>query len=205
MNRWMAGGLGGVVSGGLLLALAVPGLAQGDPEYDEFQREADFQPLEPRTGEQVTASDDTCHEGTSDIWWALRSYSDGSIHDVGQAPLAGDGSWEVTFQAPDEAGEYLFFGLCLPPGVDEPGVETIDRVQDEDVPVELLQEWGVTSLTYYAMAVPVVDDDPTTPSTPTTPGHGHGPSTTTTRPATPAGPPTATPAAPVPATPTFTG
>jgi hypothetical protein len=201
MNRWMAGGAGGVISAGLLVALAVPGLAQGDPEYDEFQREADVVPTQPQPGEQVTVSDDTCHEGASDIWWAVQAPAGGSIQELGQVSLAGDGSWEVTFLAPGEPGDYRFFGLCLPPGVDEPDAATIALVMDEDLPVELLDEWGVHSLTYYAMIVTVVGEDGTT--TTTTPPVPDPSTTTTTTPASPSGPAPA--ATPVPATPTFTG
>jgi hypothetical protein len=205
MNRWMAGGAGVVLSAGLLVALAAPGLAQEEPEYHEFQGEADVEPVEPQPGDQVTVSDDRCHDGTSDLWWALQPIAGGSILEVGQEPLAEDGSWEVTFLAPDESGDYLFFGLCLPPGVDEPDLATIDRVQVEDVPVDLLQEWGVDALTYYAMVVQVaaVDPSPAPMPDPST--------TTTTTPGTPAGAPApaqapaAPTARPVPADPTFVG
>jgi hypothetical protein len=203
MNRWMAGGVAVALSAGCLVALAVPGYAGDEPEYDEFQGEADMQPLEPRPGQQVTVFDDQCFEGTTDLWWALRPQSGTSAQEVGQVPLAGDGSWEVTFIAPDEPGDYLFFGLCLPPGVDEPTVPDINRVLDEDIPVEILEEWGVDALLYYAMLVPVASDGETPTPTPTSPGPGPG--TTATPPATEHPTPGARPATPVPATPTFTG
>lgn len=201
MNRFLAGGVAGALAATGVVAFALPGLAQGQPQYEEFQGEADVEPLQPHPGEQVRVFDDTCFDGTTDLWWALRPVESSSAQEIGQVPLAGDGRWEVTFIAPDEAGDYLFFALCLPPGVDEPTVPDIDRVRDEDIPVEILEAWGVDALLYYAHLVPVVDDDggETPPTTP--------PSTTTTVPATHEPAPTrgARPATPVPARPTFTG
>jgi hypothetical protein len=205
MNRWMAGGVAGVLSAGCLVALAVPGLAQEEPNYDEFQGEADVQPLEPHVGDQVTVSDDTCFEGTTDLWWALRPIDSTSAQEIGQVPLADDGSWQVTFTAPDVAGDYLWFGLCLPPGVHEPTVPDINRILDEDIPVEILDEWGVDALLYYAMLVPVSDEMPPGPTVPPTAPLVSVPPTTPGPPHTPVLPPAARPATPVQGDPTFTG
>jgi hypothetical protein len=113
MNRLMAGGVAGALAAAGVIAFAAPGLAQEEPEFEWFQGEADVSPFEARPDQQVTASDDSCFEGTTDIYWLLHSYE---VEDSGQEPLNADGSWEVTFTAPDEPGDYLFFGLCMPPG-----------------------------------------------------------------------------------------
>jgi hypothetical protein len=206
MNRLMAGGVAGALAAAGVIAFAVPGQAQEQPEYETFQGEADIRPFDARPGQQVTASDDSCFEGTTDIYWLLHSYE---VEDSGQAALNADGSWNVTFAAPDEPGDYLFFGLCMPPGATQPDMADIDvitRHLEEEPPVDLLEEWGVDSLLFYNMVLTVVDDTPNptnpnptspNPTEPTTPPATHGPTT-----APPRG---ARPATPVPGTPDFTG
>jgi len=209
MNRLMAGGVAGALAVAGVVAFAAPGQAQEEPEYETWQGEADISPYEAQPGQQVTASDDSCFEGTTDIYWLLHSYE---TEDSGQAPLNADGSWEVTFTAPDEPGDYLFFGLCMPPGATEPDsadIEVITRHLEEEPPVELLEEWGVDSLLFYNMVLTVVDDtpNPTNPTPTTTPPTNPTTNPTTTPPAThePTRAPGAQPATPVPGTPTFTG
>jgi hypothetical protein len=207
MNRLMAGGVAGALAAAGVIAFAVPGLAQGEPEFEWFQGEASTDPQEPGPGQQVTASDDSCFEGTTDIYWLLHASGTLVAEDSGQEPLNADGSWDVTFTAPDEPGDYLFFGLCMPPGATQPDagdIELITAHMAENPPVELFEEWGVDSLLFYHVVVPVVSDE-----TPTT----TEPSPTTTVPATdepdehngPTGTPGARPATPVPGRPDFTG
>jgi hypothetical protein len=207
MNRLMAGGVAGALAAAGLVAFAAPGLAQEEPEFEWFQGEANTDPLEPRPGQEVTASDDSCFEGTTDIYWLLHAPGTFEAEDGGQEPLNADGSWDVTFTAPDDPGEYRFFGLCMPSGATQPDAEDIEIItahMADNPPVELFEEWGVDSLLFYNIIVPVVDGEtPTTPTTPTTgpvtPPAPHGP--------TPTPPPTlgAQPATPVPGRPTFTG
>jgi hypothetical protein len=199
MNRLMAGGVAGALAAAGVVAFAAPGLAQEQPEYETWQGEADISPYEARPGQQVTASDDSCFEGTTDVYWLLHSYE---AEDSGRAPQDADGSWEVTFTAPDEPGDYRFFALCMPPGATEPDsadIEVITRHLEEEPPVEIMEEWGVDSLRFYNMVLTVVDDtpNPTNPTTtvPATPPATNGPT----------GTPGARPATPVPGTPTFTG
>jgi hypothetical protein len=209
MNRLMAGGVAGALAAAGIVAFAVPGLAQEGAEFEWFQGEASSDPMEPRPGQQVTASDDSCFEGTTDIYWLVHSSGTLDAEDSGQEPLNADGSWDVTFTAPDEPGDYLFFGLCMPPGATQPDagdIEIITAHMAENPPVELFEEWGVDSLLFYHFLVPVTDDtpDPTTPPTGPTPTD---PTTPTTEPATngPTGIPGARPATPVPGRPDFTG
>ena len=199
MNRFMAGGIAGALAAAGVVAFAAPGLAQEEPEFEWFQGEASTDPVEPQPGQQVTASDDSCFEGTTDIYWLLRSYE---VEDSGREPLNADGSWEVTFTAPEEPGDYRFFGLCMPPGATEPDMADIDVItahMADNPPVELFEEWGVDSLLYYNIVVLVAGDDETPPAptttVPATPPADHEP--------TPA--PGAQPATPVPGRPDFTG
>ena len=212
MNRFMAGGVAGALAVTGVIAFAVPGLAGEQPQYETWQGEADLSPYVAQPGQQVTASDDSCFEGTTDIYWLLHSYE---AEDSGQEAQNADGSWEVTFTAPDEPGDYLFFGLCMPPGATQPDaadIEVITEHMADNPPVDLLEEWGVDSLLFYNMVLTVDDDtpDPTDPTDPTTnPTEPTNP--TTTVPATPPAhheptpAPGAQPATPVPGRPDFTG
>jgi hypothetical protein len=206
MNRLMAGAVAGALAAAGVVALAVPGLAQEQPEYETFQGEASIDPGEPTPGQQVTASDDSCFEGTTDIYWLLHPADSFEVESEGRVPLNADGSWEVTFTAPGEPGDHLFFGLCMPPDATLPTTEDIEIITAhlaENPPAELLDEWGVDSLLFYNMVVPVASEE-----TPTTTVPATGP--TTTVPATPGangptGTPSARPATPVPGRPDFTG
>ena len=200
MNKLMAGGVAGALAAAGVIAFAVPGQAQEEPEFEWFQGEADISPNESQPGQQVSASDDSCFEGTTDIYWQLRSYD---VEDSGQEPLDADGSWEVTFTAPDEPGDYRFFAVCMPPGAEPPDmadIEIITAHMADNPPVDLFEEWGVDSLRFYHMVVLVEGGD----ETPTTTAPNPAPSTTTTVPATPPTP-GARPATPVPGRPDFTG
>ena len=200
MNRWIAGGLLSALGLAGTAVFSAPSFADWSPVGG--QREADMAPLDPLPGEQVTVDHSTCMEGTTDIWWALRPADAPGVVADGQAPLAEDGSWEVTFPAPDYPGDYLFFAVCLPPGATPPNVGTMDAIRSvEGAPAELLDDWGVDSVVYFAHLVPVAaPHDPTAPApspAPTDVGQWD-PVPTTTVPVAPA-------ATPVPGTPTFTG
>ena len=212
MNRLMAGGVAGALAAAGVVALAVPGLAQDGSEFEWFQGETRSVPQEPVPGQEVTVSDDSCFEGTTDIYWLLHPSGTLAATDSGQESLNADGSWDVTFTAPDEPGDYLFFGLCMPPGATQTDAEDIEIItahMADNPPVELFEEWGVDSLRFYHSLVPVVSDEtPPTPTTTTPTTHPTGP--TTTVPATPGthrptGTPGARPATPVPGRPDFTG
>jgi hypothetical protein len=217
MNRLMAGGVAGALAAVGVVALAVPGLAQEEPEFEWFQGETTSDPQEPVAGQEVTVSDDSCFEGTTDIYWLLHPSGTFEAIESGQEALNADGSWDVTLTAPDEPGDYLFFGLCMPPGATQPDTEDIEIItahMADNPPVELFEEWGVESLRFYHSLVPVVSAEtpPTNPPN-TNPPNTNPPGTTPTGPTTPpAGghhgptpPPTAQPAAPVPGRPDFTG
>jgi hypothetical protein len=211
MNRLMAGGVAGALAAAGVVALAVPGLAQEGSEFEWFQGETISDPMEPRPGQQVTVSDDSCHEGTTDIYWLLHPADSFEVESEGRVPLNADGSWEVTFTAPGEPGDHLFFGLCMPPDATLPDTEDIEIItahMADNPPVELFEEWGVDSLRFYHSLVPVVSDDETPTTTEPTTGPTTGP--TSTVPAAPGangttGTPSARPATPVPGRPDFTG
>ena len=76
-----------------------------EPQVGEFQGEADLSPSPVVAGQQGTASDASCFEGTNAIWWSLRAYGEVVPSATGTVPLAGDGSWELGFAAPNETGE----------------------------------------------------------------------------------------------------
>jgi hypothetical protein len=201
------------MAGGLLSALALAGTTvlptasvadepPDEPQVGEFQGEADLVPSPVDGGEQVTASDSSCFEGTDRIWWSLRAEGEVVPSLKGTAPLADDGSWELTFAAPHEGGDWLFFAVCLPPLVAAPNalVAHIDEILAEGPDTELMEAWEVDGYLYYAQILQV--EGPTAPPPPTTVPEVPS-SPTTTAPVT--SPPAAPPAAPVPGTPTFTG
>jgi hypothetical protein len=201
------------MAGGALSALALAGTAilpapsgAQEPPMDpfpvgEFQGEAVFHPVEPQAGELVTASDSACFPDTTAIWWSLRAYGEVQPSVMGTAPLAEDGSWELTFPAPNEGGDWLWFAVCLPPNVAAPDALAahIDEIQAAGPDTELMEAWGVDGFLYYAHIIQVDGPTPTTPTTPPTPTTGPPVSTP------PTTPPAAPPAAPVPGEPSFTG
>ena len=197
MSRWMAGGLLSALALAGTTILPTASVAQGEP-VGEHQGEADVDPVAPASGETVTASDSACFEGTTAIWWSLRAYGEVVPSSTDVAPLANDGSWELSFPAPNEGGDWLFFAVCLPPGVAAPDalVAHIDEILAEGPDTELMEAWDVDGYLYYAHVLQV--DGPTLPTT-TVPEPG--PTTTT----VPVAPPAAPPATPVPGTPSFTG
>src|SRR5262245_38974071 len=108
MSRWMAGGVLSALALAGTTIVAAPSWAGdegggGDGDTETFQGEATQRPVEALPGQQVTISDSSCLEGTTDIWWSLRPEEDRSVVlATGQVPLADDGSWELTLTAPDE-------------------------------------------------------------------------------------------------------
>jgi hypothetical protein len=202
MSRWMAGGLLSALTLALTLAGTAALPAAGQAQVGEFQGEADFDPVSPASGETVTASDSSCFDGTTAIWWSLRAYGEVVPSLTGTVPLAADGSWELTFTAPNEGGEWLFFAVCLPPTASAPDdlVAHIDEIMTEGPDLELMEEWGVEGFLYYAHILEV--EGPTLPTSPTT-STPAGP--TTTVPAAAPAPAPAPPATPVPGEPTFAG
>jgi hypothetical protein len=191
MSRWMAAGLATLVLVWVGTAISpVPGAAQ-EPPVGEVQGEADVGPSPVGGGGQVTASDSACFAGTDRIWWSLRLFGEVVPSLVGTVPLAADGSWELSFTAPNEGGDWHFFALCLPSTVtpsDDDLIARIDAVLAEGTDAGLLEAWGVDGYLYYAHIVQVDGPMPTVPETPGT----------TTAPVAP-------PAVPVPGTPRFTG
>jgi hypothetical protein len=208
----MAGGVLSAVALAGTTILPAPSVADEPPMDEfpvgEFQGEADLAPFSVRPGEEVTASDSACFPGTTAIWWSLRAEGEVLPSKTGTAQLAADGSWELTFAAPREPGDWLWFAVCLPPNVAAPDALSthIDEISTEGPDVELMEAWGVDGYLYYAHLLEVV-----APSGPTTtvPGPTTTTTTTTTAPGGPA--PTvpvlapAPPAAPVPGEPAFAG
>jgi hypothetical protein len=202
MSRWMAGGVLSALALAGTTVLPATSVADDEPQVGEFQGEADLSPSPVVAGQQVTASDASCFEGTNAIWWSLRAYGEVVPSATGTVPLAGDGSWELSFAAPNETGEWLFFAVCLPPAVAAPNalIAHIDEIRAEGPDVELMDAWGVDGFLYYAHLLEVVAPSGPTTTTTTVPV---GP-TTTTVPVAPSAP-SAPPAAPVPGDPDFTG
>ena len=202
MSRWMAGGVLSALALAGTTILPTPSVADDEPQVGEFQGEADFDPVAPASGATVTASDSSCFEGTTAIWWSLRAYGEVVPSLKGTVPLADDGSWELSFTAPNEGGDWLFFAVCLPPVVAAPNalVAHIDEIMAEGPDTELMDAWGVDGFLYYAHILQVAGPTPTT-TVPETPA----PTTTTVPVTAPAAPPEAPPATPVPGTPDFTG
>jgi len=201
MRRWMAGGVLCATALAGATILPTPGGAQETPGGEgEFQGEAEFSPVPPVAGgTTITVSDNACFEGTDALWWALRLEGEVQPSLKGTVPQADDGSWEVTFTAPNEGGDWLWFAVCLPPNVAAPNVlvEHIDEIRAEGPDTALMEGWGVEGFLYYAHLVQVEGPMPTTPTT--------SPSSSTTPTTGPAPAPTAPPASPVPGEPTFTG
>jgi hypothetical protein len=176
--------------------VAAPSFADDDEPTGAFQGEATLEPLAPTAGEQIRFSELSrgCWEDTTDLYWVVFDFDAPELVIDGVVPLDPDAGWEVLVTAPDEPGDYEFFGLCLPGGVERPDPSVHDMFTGFNQPTELLQTWGVDSLLYYDVMVPVGETDSPNP-TPTPPP------TTPTDPA----PHVAPPAVAIPGTPTTTG
>jgi hypothetical protein len=205
----MAGGLALGLSSVGALALAGPAGAQEDPPVEDVQLEGTLSADLVGPGDEVTASSvDNCtvpEEGDAgELWWMVWAFDEraDAPEFEDQIPVEADGSWSVTFEAPDAAGDYEFFAVCMP----------ADLPEDE---VDELQSMA-------AQAVTTLGDEGEGPEVPDEPEGGEeepltfeyydllftveGAETPPTEPPAPApAPPAAAPAQPVAGQPTFTG
>jgi hypothetical protein len=147
MKRFLAGGLvlGITAVGGAFLA--GPGAAQ-EPSFDVVEHlDANLTPTVVQGGATVTVTSvDPCpqppdvDEPTEELIWAfgLAGWLDpndptiqpGDVVGEGTAPVAEDGTWEVTFAAPATSGAYEFFAICLAADVPEGEDDLGDIVED---------------------------------------------------------------------------
>jgi hypothetical protein len=147
MKRLLAGGLALGIMGVGGAFLAGPGAAQ-EPSFDVVEHlDANLTPTVVQGGGTVTVTSvDPCpqppdvDEPTDELIWAFGmagwldpndpTVQPGDLVGEGTAPVAEDGSWEVTFTAPTTSGAYEFFAICLaadvPAGEDDLG----DIVED---------------------------------------------------------------------------
>lgn len=195
MKRLLGGGLAFGLAAIGSVVVAGPTLAQEPPEPEFVQLDGALSTDVAAPGEEITASSlDPCtvsEEGAGELFWAVAAVDEEVTRVEDVAPLADDGSWQVTFSAPDDAGEFVFFGVCIPAGLEPPPEEELDQLPaDELVLGEALTEDGGEEpavIEYYELPFTVEGPIPTTPPT-TAPGE-----------------PVAPPATPVQAQPTFTG
>jgi hypothetical protein len=195
MKRLLGGGLafGLAVMGSV--AVAGPSLAQAPPEPEFVQLEGALSTEVAAPGEEITASSvDPCtvsEDGPGELFWLVAAFDEELPRLEDTAPLAEDGSWQVTFGSPEDAGEFVFFAACLPPGLEPPSEEELDQLPVDELELgEALAEDGGEEpvvIEFYELPFTVEGPTPTTPPT-TAPGE-----------------PVAPPATPVPAQPTFTG
>jgi hypothetical protein len=157
MNKW----LGGVVACGLAgltaVGFAPPGGAQEPPEPTEVLLEATVSPEVAEPGETITVTSvEPCSlnegfEESGTLSWVWFSEEDFESFDFGDVPLNADGSWEVTFAAPDISGGFFFSAGCFPDGWEE---EDAFCFSESEEPVEPAED--LTAAT---------SDDETPPST----------------------------------------
>jgi hypothetical protein len=151
MKKLLAGGLalGLVGVGGAILA--GPTAAQ-EPDLGVIEHlDAELTPTIVNGGETVTVTSvDPCPQPpeveapVTTVAWAYGPAgwlnpddpNDQPLDFVeeGQAPVAEDGSWEVTFQATQTSGAYEFFAACVPGTAPEGGLD--DMVEDAGEAVE---------------------------------------------------------------------
>jgi hypothetical protein len=143
MRRSLAGALAIGVVGASSALLAGPGGAQ-EPDFDVVEHlDASLTPAMVSAGQTVTVTSvDPCpqppdvEEPTDELAWAFGpagwldpndpTVQPGDLTDQGTAPVAEDGTWEVTFPAPATSGAYEFFAICLAANVPEgEGVEDV--------------------------------------------------------------------------------
>lgn len=131
--------------GGALLA--GPGAAQ-EPSFDVVEHlDANLTPTVVQGGGTVTVTSvDPCpqppdvDEPTEELIWAygLAGWLDpndptvqpGDLVGEGTAPVAEDGTWEVTFTAPATSGAYELFAICLAADVPAGEEDLGDIVED---------------------------------------------------------------------------
>lgn len=157
MNKW----LGGVVACGLAgltaVGFAPPGGAQEPPEPTEVLLEATVSPEVAEPGETITVTSvEPCSfnegfEESGTLSWVWFSEEDFESFDFGDVPLNADGSWEVTFAAPDISDGFFFSAGCFPDGWEE---EDAFCFSESEEPVEPAED--LTAAT---------SDDETPPST----------------------------------------
>jgi hypothetical protein len=146
MKKLLAGGLALGLAGVGAAILAGPTGAQ-EPAFDVVEHvDAELTPTIVGGGETVTVTSvDPCpqppevEEPTDELIWAFGatgwlnpedpSDQPGDLVGEGTAPVAEDGTWEVTFQAPETSGAYEFFAICL--AADAPAGESVDDVVED--------------------------------------------------------------------------
>lgn len=194
MKRLLGGGLAVGFAAIGSVAVAGPSLAQA-PEPEFVQLEGVLSTDVAAPSEEITASSvDPCtvsEEGPGELFWLVFAADEElpRVEDV--APLADDGSWQVTFTAPEDAGQFVFVGVCIPAGVELPPEEELDQLPADELALgqSLTETGGEEPEIIEIYELPFVVEGPTTTPPPTTaPGAQ-----------------TAPPARPVPAQPTFTG
>lgn len=125
MNRWLVGGVACGFAGLAAVVIAPPGGAQEPPEPTEVLLEATLSPEVAEPGETITVTSvDPCSfnegfEQSGTLSWIWFSEEDPNSFDFGDAPLNPDGSWQVTFAAPDISGGFVFTAGCFPDGWEE--------------------------------------------------------------------------------------
>jgi hypothetical protein len=203
MKRLMVGGLALGFTAVGTLALGGPAGAQEEPEPEFIELAGQLSADSVAPGEEITATPaDACSiGGEGELWWYVWSLESGEDVDGDVATLEADGTWSVTFQAPDAAGDYEFDAYCAPtdlPGDEEEQLETMTAEElattygdegEEPTPEEPTPEEPFT-IEYYALGFTV--------------DGGDGPPVTEPPADTPA-PPVAAPAQPVVEEPDFTG
>lgn len=194
MKRLLGGGLVFGLAAFGSIALAGPSTAEEPPIPDGVELRGELLPGDFVTpGSEVTATSvDGCTlgEGAGELYWAMGSYDEEAPRDEGVTELDEAGGWEVAFTAPDEEGDYVFLGACMPDGVKPEEPLGVTRLADE-VPKEEFE------YEYYDLPFTVLLEAGRDTVEATT--------TTTTPPVDQPVAPEAPPATPVKAEPSFTG
>jgi hypothetical protein len=176
------------------LAVAGPRLAQAPAEPEFAQLEGALSTDVATPGEEITASSvDPCtitEEPPGELLRAVFAVDEELPRVEDGTPLAEDGSCEVTFTAPENAGEFVFLGLCIPAGVEPPPEEELEQLPTDELGIgqTLAENGGEEPEVVEFYELPFTVERPTTTTPPTTTPGAMAP-----------------PATPIPAQPTFTG
>jgi hypothetical protein len=195
MKRLLGGGVALGLAAVASVTIAGPSLAQAPPEPEFVQLEGMLSTDVAAPGEQITASSvDPCtvsEEGPGELFWLIFAVDEDMPRSEDVGPVDDEGHWEVTFGAPDDAGEFVFFGVCIPAGLEPPPEEELEQLPADEAALgeALTDDGGEEPEVIEVYELPfTVEAPPTTAPPTTTPAH-----------------PVAPPAVPVPAQPTFTG
>src|SRR5262245_53930682 len=137
MKRLLGGGLALGLAAVGSVAIAGPSLAQAPPEPEFVQLEGALSTDVAAPGQEITASSvDPCtvsEAGPGELFWLVFAVAEDLPRSEDEAPVGDDGHWEVTFSAPQDAGEVVCVAVGVPAGEEPPPEAQVEHLAADGV------------------------------------------------------------------------